>query len=144
MRNLHQENRAALDKVLEDLQMLLRQQAPGLAQEQTKFKILTIQSVSDVGLPETKLLSKIECQKIGSKPVANADTYEIWEGLWMGQQKVALKVLRDLRVEEIEKYSRRCERQISIWSKLHNEYILPLYGICSDDGPFPREPVSQG
>ncbi|KDQ08508.1 hypothetical protein BOTBODRAFT_567145 [Botryobasidium botryosum FD-172 SS1] len=40
-------------------------------------------------------------------------------------------------VEEMELYQKRCERQVKIWSKLHNEYILPLYGICSDDGPFP-------
>jgi len=63
--------------------------------------------------------------------------YEIWEGLWMGKQKVALKVLRGLRVEDMEKYQRRTDRQVGIWSKLNNDYILPLYGICKDDGPFP-------
>ncbi|KDQ12083.1 hypothetical protein BOTBODRAFT_176617 [Botryobasidium botryosum FD-172 SS1] len=137
IKNLNQENRAALDRVLGDLQTLLRQQAPGPAQDRIKSKILTIQNISNVGLPETNLLSKIECQKIGSEPIAGTSTYEIWVGQWMGQQKVALKVLRGLRVEEMDKYKKRCERQVSIWSKLHNEYILPLYGICSDDGPFP-------
>lgn len=57
----------------------------------------------------------------------------------MGKQKVALKVLRGLRVEEMkmEKYKTRCERQVRIWSSLRNDHILPLYGICKDDGPFP-------
>ncbi|KDQ06496.1 hypothetical protein BOTBODRAFT_60565 [Botryobasidium botryosum FD-172 SS1] len=138
-RNLTKENRAALDKVLGGLQTLLRQQAPGPAQEQTKSRILAIQSMINVGLPETKLLSGIECQKIGSGPVVVTSACEIWKGLWMGQQKVMVKVLRQSSFNESERSKRldRWERRMDIWSKLHSEYILPLYGICYDDGPFP-------
>ncbi|KDQ09935.1 hypothetical protein BOTBODRAFT_507200 [Botryobasidium botryosum FD-172 SS1] len=142
LKNTTRENRVALDRVLGGLQTLLRQQAPGPAQEQTKSRIFIIQSVINVGLPETKLLSGIECQKTGSEPVVGTNAYEIWQGLWMGRQKVALKVLRQSNFDELEsgksrKRLMRWERRIDVWSKLHNEYILPLYGICYDDGPFP-------
>ncbi|KDQ09301.1 hypothetical protein BOTBODRAFT_37212 [Botryobasidium botryosum FD-172 SS1] len=137
MRNLTRKNRPALDRVLGDLQSLLRRQMPGPEQEQTKYKIFTIQDILNVGLPETNLMNKIEFQKIGSESIIRTDLYEIWEGLWMGQQKVALKVVRGLHIDGMGYQRKRCQKLVMIWSKLCNEYILPLYGICTDDGPFP-------
>jgi len=125
-----------LESYMRDLQETLRN-APEPQLRTAQKKPLTIQSVSGKALPDTRLRSRLECEKVGDAATAGTDAYEIWEGLWLGEQRVALKVLRGIGIVDRQKNMRRCQRLVMIWSSLNNQYILPLYGICEDDGPFP-------
>ncbi|KDQ18548.1 hypothetical protein BOTBODRAFT_171371 [Botryobasidium botryosum FD-172 SS1] len=128
-------------KVLEDMMREMQTQLRGLMSEserrKVQHKLLVVQNTSGKNLPITELRGKIECERIGDKAVAGGGAWEIWEGLWLGQKKVALKVLRGASKADVETNLRRSQRQLEIWSGLNNRYILPLYGTCSDDGPTP-------
>jgi hypothetical protein len=102
-------------------------------------------------------LASGEVSRVGSFPVAGSSSFDIWEGLWLDKEKVALKVLRGvnmgpstrrvrlLTVTDGEKpltfHFQRFHREAAIWrqvwSKDLGQSILPFYGICSDDGPYP-------
>ncbi|KDQ18589.1 hypothetical protein BOTBODRAFT_171404 [Botryobasidium botryosum FD-172 SS1] len=128
--------------ILGELQKLNRKQPHDSAEQtETRGKILRVQSnLVGGGLPNTDLQSKIECEKVGESPAIGAKNYDIYEGIWMGSQKVALKLLRRVTNEgDARKCKRnaRLTRQVNIWSQLRNEYIAPLYGVCMDDGPYP-------
>lgn len=82
---------------------------------------------------------------------------DIWEGLYLGREKVAVKVIRavqsdpqSLRVSlpcpknqsiPITYYRQRFKREVSIWSEIWKvdggRHILPFYGFCQNDGPYP-------
>ncbi|KDQ08955.1 hypothetical protein BOTBODRAFT_59005 [Botryobasidium botryosum FD-172 SS1] len=137
----HSQDQDQLIIMAGELQKLNRSQTLGSnAQIQTRGRILDIQRSLYGGLPNTDLKSKTECEKVGAKPAIIAKSHEIWEGKWMGSQKVALKVLRELTNDEADRTSKmkkRLNREANIWSLLRNEYIVPLYGVCTDDGPYP-------
>jgi len=107
----------------------------GEEREQTRRQILKIQSViGDDCLPNMELMSQVECEKVGDTPVF---TTPIYEGLWMGNTKVALKAFRFVTNGDVKRHRNRVNRQIKIWSELRNERIVRLYGVCSDDGKYP-------
>jgi len=78
-----------------------------------------------------------ECSKIGTGPVTQSLTHEVWKGLWQNEQKVALKIKRGCRAEDTEFHRARYLRQISVWHSLNNKYTLPFLGTATDNGPFP-------
>jgi hypothetical protein len=45
-------------------------------------------------LPPIAFLEGHECKLVGTSPVAGSTVYDIYEGLWLGEEKVAVKVLR--------------------------------------------------
>ncbi|KDQ18580.1 hypothetical protein BOTBODRAFT_171398 [Botryobasidium botryosum FD-172 SS1] len=80
------------------------------------------------------------CEKVGRNPVIVATNNDIYEGRWMGSEKVALKIVRLLTNEEEDKKQRIIERlpaEVKIWAELRSQYIAPLYATCTDDGPYP-------
>ncbi|KDQ09183.1 hypothetical protein BOTBODRAFT_37267 [Botryobasidium botryosum FD-172 SS1] len=105
--------------------------------EETGRQPLTVHRMLNINLSETTVIDEVQCQKAGEEPVAQLGAYELWKGSWVGDQNVALKVLSTPREDETNKHVERCDRQIKIWSTLSSQYILPLYGVCGDDEPFP-------
>jgi len=128
-------NQVEIMEQLRQLQLLFRMQpidTPSRAF--TQQQLLHTQRKFHVNLPITLLDG--ECQKVGTRAVAGSGMYDIFEGLYLGEEKVALKNIRGviLSDDQKEKATRRFERQAEIWSKLQHEHILPLYGMCKVEG----------
>ncbi|KIK95129.1 hypothetical protein PAXRUDRAFT_33151 [Paxillus rubicundulus Ve08.2h10] len=91
-----------------------------------------------------KLLAKMHLQRgevhrLGQYPVSGTGSMDIWEGLYLNQEKVAIKILR--AVHSTPKSLQRFKREVEIWNSVweidQGRHILPLYGFCQNDGPFP-------
>ncbi|KIO15408.1 hypothetical protein M407DRAFT_99550, partial [Tulasnella calospora MUT 4182] len=76
-----------------------------------------------------------ECVRFGSQPEYSGGRNDIWKGRWLDKEDVALSFYRDykegLRDDDA---IRRFERQVRVWRKLDNPFILRLYGWCKFDG----------
>ncbi|KDQ18647.1 hypothetical protein BOTBODRAFT_143534 [Botryobasidium botryosum FD-172 SS1] len=139
MLNKYAKDQEQLFVIMGELQKINREQAPGSAdQAKTRGRILKVQSILGGALPDVNL-SRAECQKVEETPSIKAKNHDIYEGLWMGNQKVALKVYRDIGndADRRSMINQRITRQVSIWSQLRHEHIVTLYGVCTDDGPYP-------
>ncbi|KAF4615074.1 hypothetical protein D9613_002860 [Agrocybe pediades] len=58
---------------------------------------------------------------------------DIWMGQWLGEEKVALNALRDVKASD-PRATARFEKEVRIWSELQNDHIPPFYGIVTDLG----------
>lgn len=100
--------------------------------------LYNIQMRTETLLPNVDLKHG-EVRRIGNHPVGGSPAFDIWEGEYLGREKVAIKVIRG--VEVTPKVRERFLREVGIWRKIweedRGEYILPFYGACHDDGPYP-------
>ncbi|KDQ18601.1 hypothetical protein BOTBODRAFT_52570 [Botryobasidium botryosum FD-172 SS1] len=141
MLNKYAKNQEQLFVIIGELQKRNREQAPGSAdQAKTRGRILKVQSILGGGLPDVNL-GRAECQRVEETPSIRAKNHDIYEGLWMGDQKVALKQYRDVGAnndtDRRSVINKRIARQVTIWSQLRHEHIIALYGVCTDDGTYP-------
>jgi hypothetical protein len=51
-------------------------------------------------LPPIAFLEGHECKLVGTAPIAGSTVYDVYEGLWLGEEKVAVKVLRSSKASE--------------------------------------------
>ncbi|TDL26204.1 kinase-like protein [Rickenella mellea] len=80
-----------------------------------------------------------EVRRIGSHPVGGSPAFDIWEGEYLGREKCAIKVIRGIEVgpDVMRRFQREVEIWRSVWEKDRGRYILPFYGLCQIDGPYP-------
>ncbi|KAF9534430.1 kinase-like domain-containing protein [Crepidotus variabilis] len=90
-------------------------------------------------LPPDSYLKSGEVVKIGNVPTRGTHAMDIYEGLYLGQEKVAIKVIRSMNFNDQSK--RRFAREANIWHEVwnrdHGAHIVPFYGYCQLDAPFP-------
>ncbi|KDR81397.1 hypothetical protein GALMADRAFT_89278 [Galerina marginata CBS 339.88] len=87
----------------------------------------------ETGIPPAIKILNGEVTKIGELAVAGGTYSDIWIGQWLGEEKVALKALRNVRASD-PKARKRFENEINMWADLKNDHILPFYGIITDLG----------
>ena len=54
-----------------------------------------------------------EAQRTGQYPVAGSAAFDIWEGLWLGREKVALKTIRGVQVSQDTRKVRWCVPRVN-------------------------------
>jgi serine/threonine protein kinase len=89
-------------------------------------------------LPEFNL-NRGEVTRIGQFAVSGSASTDIWEGLYLGREKVAIKVIRSVTSDP--RSLKRFKREVKVWGELWKidggRHLLPFYGFCQNDGPYP-------
>jgi len=100
--------------------------------------LYAVQAASKQLLPNYDLKAA-EVRRVGSHPVGGSPAFDIWEGEYLGREKCAVKVIRGIEVSP--NTQKRFLREIKIWRDVWEQdkgnYILPFYGACHTDGPYP-------
>jgi len=80
-----------------------------------------------------------EVRRTSDRPVSGSVNFDVWEGEYLGKQKVAIKSLRGTDFDE-KKYE-RLVREIriwrAIWDKDRGKHFVPFLGIYFDNGQYP-------
>jgi hypothetical protein len=85
------------------------------------------------GIPPTVKSLNGEVTKMGDLAVTGGTYSDVWIGMWLDAEKVALKALRNIKASD-KKAQKRFEHEIVVWDRLRHDNILSFYGIVTDLG----------
>ncbi|KAG6326209.1 hypothetical protein ID866_12880, partial [Astraeus odoratus] len=85
-------------------------------------------------------LKRGEVRLVGRHAIGGTPTADIYEGLYLNEEKVAVRMIRAIAANN-PKCLQRFNREVAIWRHVwevdQGRHILPLYGFCQNDGSFP-------
>ncbi|PPQ79567.1 hypothetical protein CVT25_003449 [Psilocybe cyanescens] len=92
-------------------------------------------------LPDLHLQSG-EVKKIGKNPVRKSSSgmLDIYEGLYLGSERVDIKVIHSMNFDErnIRRFRREAKIWGQVWKRDQGQHIVPFYGFCQmEDEPHP-------
>ncbi|KAG9075001.1 hypothetical protein FS749_013370, partial [Ceratobasidium sp. UAMH 11750] len=116
--------------LMQTIQEELQDQEPGTEEHTVLRASLNIlHNRTGILPPLTNLTGQVV--KLSEYPAAEGGMADIYEGQWVGDEKVMLKAIR--RVES-ESAIRRFQREMDIWRQLQHIHILRFYGVCDIGG----------
>ncbi|CAE6357888.1 unnamed protein product [Rhizoctonia solani] len=118
--------------VMKTFQLELRSHPAGSSTHSNISRGLLGMQQASGQLPPIAFLEGHECKIVSQAPIAGSTVYDVYEGLWLGEEKVAVKVLRSSKASEGN--VRRFHRQVNIWHRMKSKYILRFYGVASITG----------
>ncbi|KAG2146626.1 kinase-like domain-containing protein [Suillus clintonianus] len=126
---------------LREIMKLMQKNLPGLVPTTDRgmeSNLYHIQHSSHSLLPNMHL-RRGEVKRIGQYAVKGTGTADIWEGYYLNEEKVSIKILRAVNCDHqsLRRFRREVDIWIRVWEADHGEHILPFYGFCQTDGPFP-------
>ncbi|KAG9041371.1 hypothetical protein FS837_012363 [Tulasnella sp. UAMH 9824] len=75
-----------------------------------------------------------ECVRLGVQPEFSGTRNDIWKGRLLDREDVALIFYKEYKMGKRDLDGiRRFERQVKLWRKLNNPFVLRLYGWCKFD-----------
>ncbi|KAG9075803.1 hypothetical protein FRC06_009880, partial [Ceratobasidium sp. 370] len=116
-------------EIMKTFQLELRSHPPGSSSHMNISRGLLGMQQASGELPPIAFLEGHECRLTGNAPIAGSTVYDVYEGLWLGEEKVAVKVLRSSKASENN--VKRFHRQVNIWHRMKSKYILRFYGVAS-------------
>jgi len=119
-------NRDDVPALMQTIQEELTDEQPGTDEYRAlRGGLNTLHNRTGILPPLTNLTGQVT--KLSDHPTAEGGTADIYEGQWVGDEKVMLKAIRHV---ESESAVRRFRREVDIWRRLQHMNILRFYGIC--------------
>ncbi|KAF9479740.1 kinase-like protein [Pholiota conissans] len=87
----------------------------------------------ETGIPPTIKILNGEVTRTSEFAVDGGIYSDIWVGTWLGEEKVALKALRNIKAAD-PRAQKRFENEVKTWAELKHPHILPFYGIVTNLG----------
>ncbi|KAG9122675.1 hypothetical protein FRC07_000856, partial [Ceratobasidium sp. 392] len=112
--------------LMQTIQEELGYQQPGTEEHKAlRGGLNTLHNKTGILPPITNLTGQVV--KLSEHPAVESGTTDIYEGQWVGDEKVMLKAIRHVKSESAVE---RFRREVDIWRRLQHIHILRFYGIC--------------
>ncbi|QRV86067.1 RasGEF domain protein [Ceratobasidium sp. AG-Ba] len=112
--------------LMETIQVELKDEQPGTEEYKAlRGGLNTLHNKTGILPPLTNLTGQVI--RLSEHPAAEGGMADIYEGQWVGDEKVMLKAIRHVESESAVK---RFRHEIDIWRRLQHIHVLRFYGVC--------------
>lgn len=129
---------AAINQILTVMQENLPGHVSATAEHSLESNLYNLLLSSRTLLPNMNL-KRGEVRRTGNYAVNGTSRTDIWEGCYLNEEKVAIRVLR--AVYATPKTLKRFKIEAEIWRRVFEadkgKHILAIYGFCQSDGDYP-------
>ncbi|KAJ3547750.1 hypothetical protein NMY22_g1528 [Coprinellus aureogranulatus] len=134
------ENNDMLRNLMTMMQAMMgeNKQAAERIQHGLSVNLYELQKQTGGLLPNCNLDSG-EVRRTGEFPVRGNATMDIYEGVYLGRERVSMKAIRAMKGDDrtVHRFKREGEIWAKVWERDRGRYIVPFYGFCHSEGPFP-------